>query len=127
MSLVRLSCRRYEPRGTSRALPWRIARRRSGSLTVAGLRGGLPWGWGGLAGPAFGVWRVHVDVCVVLGGLAWAGRCWVVPRLRGGWSWCVTGACGGGVLRWVFLWGALMVSWRSVDGLGGACVGYGAG
>ena len=32
--LVRLSCRRYQPRVVSRTLPWRGARRRSGSLTV---------------------------------------------------------------------------------------------
>ena len=39
--------------------------------------------------------------------------------MRGGWSWGVTGACGWGVLRWVFPWGALVVSWRPVDGDGG--------
>ena len=30
VSLVQSSCRRYQPRGVVRALPWRIARRRSG-------------------------------------------------------------------------------------------------
>ena len=40
VSLVEVSCRRYQPRGVSRALPWRIARRRSGSLMVSGVRGG---------------------------------------------------------------------------------------
>ena len=67
------------------------------------------------------VWRVHVDVCVVLGGLGWASRWQVVPWVRGGPPWGFTGACGGGVLRWVFFWGALVVSWRPVDG-DGVCV-----
>ena len=41
MSLVQLSCRRYQPGGVSRPLPWKVARRRSGSLMVAGVRGGF--------------------------------------------------------------------------------------
>ena len=40
VSLVQLYYRRYEPRGVSRALPWRVARRRPGSLMVSGVRGG---------------------------------------------------------------------------------------
>ena len=69
VSLVQLPCRRYQPRGVSRALPWRVPRRRSGSRMVVGLRrecsgsggawrGGLPrsgtstsmcgWPWAGL-------------------------------------------------------------------------------
>ena len=47
VSLVQLSCRRYQPRGVSRALPRRVARRTSGSLMVAGVRGGCP-GSGGV-------------------------------------------------------------------------------
>ena len=47
MSLVQLSCRRYQPRGVSKALPWRAARRRSGSRMVVGVRGGCP-GSGGI-------------------------------------------------------------------------------
>ena len=62
------------------------------------------WVWGGLAGWAVQVLRVHVDVWVVLGGLDWAGRRRVVPWVRGG-PWVVVGACGGGILRWVsFRW-----------------------
>ena len=37
VSLVQSSCRRYQPRGVVRALPWRVARRRSGSRMVAGV------------------------------------------------------------------------------------------
>ena len=113
VSLVQLSCRRYQPKGVSRALPWRVARRKSGSLMVAGVRGG-----GARSG---GVWRCRadVDVWVVLDRLGWAWWCRVVPWLRGGWSWGVFGACGGGVLRWVVFWGALVVFWRPVDGGGG--------
>ena len=40
VSLVQVSCRRYQPRGVFRALPWRVARRRSGSRMVVGVRGG---------------------------------------------------------------------------------------
>ena len=42
VSLVQLSCRRYQPRGVVGALPRRVARRRSGSRMVAGVRGGCP-------------------------------------------------------------------------------------
>ena len=50
VSLVQSSCRRYQPRGVVRALSWRVARRRSGSRTVAGVRGGWPGSGGdGLA------------------------------------------------------------------------------
>ena len=81
---------------------------------------GVPWVRGSWVGRAIEVRRVHVDVCVVLGGLGWAERCWVVPWVRG-WSWDVTGACGGGVVRRVVFWGALVVSWRPVGG-DGVCV-----
>ena len=51
VSLVQSSCRRYQPRGVARSLPWRVARRRSGSRMVAGVRGGcLGSGGGGLGG-----------------------------------------------------------------------------
>ena len=55
VSLVQLSCRRYQPRVVSRALPWWVARRRSESLMVAGVREGVPRVWGGLAGQALEV------------------------------------------------------------------------
>ena len=44
----------------------------------------------GVAGRAIKVGGIHVDVCMVLGGLGWAGRCRVVPWVRGGWYWDVT-------------------------------------
>ena len=47
VSLVQSSCRRYQPRGVVGALPWRVARRRSGSRMVAGVRGGCPGSEGG--------------------------------------------------------------------------------
>ena len=54
VSRVQISCRRYQPRGVSRALPLRAARRRSGSRMVVGVRAGRSgsggaW-WGGLSG-----------------------------------------------------------------------------
>ena len=50
VSLVQLSCRRYQPRGVLRALPWRIARRRSRSQKVVGVRGGCSGSGGGRLG-----------------------------------------------------------------------------
>ena len=50
MSLVQSSCRRYQPRGVLRALPWRVARRRLGSRMVVGVRGGCPGSGGGGVG-----------------------------------------------------------------------------
>ena len=47
VSLVQLSCRRYQRRGVSKALPSRAARRRVGSPMVVGVRGGAR-GLGGL-------------------------------------------------------------------------------
>ena len=85
---------------------------------VFGVWGGLPRVWGGLAGPAMEVRRVHVDVSVVLGGLGWGGRCRVVLWVRG-WPLGVTRARGGVVLRWVVFCGALVVSWTPADGDGG--------
>ena len=88
-----------------------------------GSKGGeVPWVLGGLAGRAIEVWRVHVDVWVVLGGLGWAGRCRVVPWVRGGWSWGVTGACGGGscgACSSGVLWWCLGGLWTH---MGGVCV-----
>ena len=61
LSLVQSSCRRYQPRGVVGALPWRVARRRSESRMVAGVRGGYP-GSRGWAGWVAGVLCVYVDV-----------------------------------------------------------------
>ena len=47
VSLVQSSCRRYQPRGVVGALSWRVARRRSGSRMLAGVRGGCPGSGGG--------------------------------------------------------------------------------
>ena len=56
VSLVQLSCRRYQPRGMLRALPWRVAQRRSASRMVVGVTGGCSGsrggGRGGCRGPA---------------------------------------------------------------------------
>ena len=110
MSLVHLSCRRYQPRGVLRALLWRVARRRSGSRMVVGVRGGcsgiLGGGWlGGLPGSCasasmYGWARVGL---ARLGGARW-------PRGRevgSGVPWVVVagGSCCGarrpsGVLWW---------------------------
>ena len=98
VSLVQLSCRRYQPRGVLRALPWRVARRRSGSRMVVGVRGGCSGSGGGRAGWVAGVLCVHVEVWVALVAVCWTGRCRVASWVRGG------------------LWGALVVSWRPVDG-----------
>ena len=48
VSLIQLSCSRYQPRRVFRALPWRVARRRSGSRMVVGVSGGVLWVQGGL-------------------------------------------------------------------------------
>ena len=78
------------------------------------------WVWGGLAGWAVEVLRVHVTVWEVLGGPGCAGLRRVAPWVRGG-PWGVVGACGGGVLRRVAFWGAPVVSSRPADGEGGGC------
>ena len=101
VSLVQSSCRWYQPRGVVAALPWRVARRRSGSRMVAGVRGGCPRSGGGWAGWVAGVLRLHVDVWLALVGLGRAGRCRVA-------SWVGDG-----------LRGAVVVSWRPADGNGG--------
>ena len=76
--------------------------------------------WGGLARWVVEVLRVRVVYEWFLGGLGWAGRCRVVPWVRGG-PWSVVGACGGRGLRWVAFCGAPVVSPRSVDGDRGVC------
>ena len=101
VSLVQSSCRRYQPRGVVRALPWKVARRRSGSRMVAGVWGGAPASGGGGAGWVSGVLRVYVDVWLALLGLGRAWRCQVA-------------SCVGDGLR-----GAVVVSWRPADGDGG--------
>ena len=113
VSLVQLSCRRYQARGVLRALPWRVARRRSGSRMVVDVRG--------------------VVLCVP-GGAGWSGcRCPAHPRRRigcPGWArlgWAVPGGlvgerralgCSDGVLeacRW--RWGGHVWSAEWVSGL----------
>ena len=100
VSLLQSSCRRYQPRGVVRALPWRVARRRSGLRMVAGVGGGAR-GPGGWAGWVAGVLDFYVDVWLALGGLDRAGRCRVASLVRDGLS------------------GAVVVSWRPADGDGG--------
>ena len=52
LSSVQLSCRRYQPSGVLRALPWRVARRRrlGSPMVVAVRRGCSGSGGGGLGG-----------------------------------------------------------------------------
>ena len=76
VSLVQSSCRRYQPTGLVRALPWRVARRRSGSRMVAGVEGGCAFGPGGWVGWVAGVLRVYVHVWLALVGLRPG---WAVP------------------------------------------------
>ena len=74
VSLVQLSCRRYQLRGVPRGLPWRVAVRRSWLLMVAGV-------WGGCPGSG-GVWW---------GGLLRSGA----PTSMCGWSWASLAGLGG--------------------------------
>ena len=90
VSLVQSSCRRYQPRGVVGALSWRVARRRSGSRMVAGVRGAAPGpggvGWMGCRGLArLRRWMV---------GPGWVRPDWAVP---GGFLGArrVSGRCGG--------------------------------
>ena len=91
VSLVQSSCRRYQPRGVVGALSWRVARRRSGSRMVAGVRGGCPGSGGGWAGWAAGV-VARLRRWMVSPGWAWPD--WAVP---GGFLVArrVSGRCGG--------------------------------
>ena len=131
VSLAQLSCRRYQPRGVCRALPWRVARRSSGSQMVVGVRrgfsgswgawrGGLPgscastsmygWPWAGLAG---------------LGGAGWPrGR---VVGTRVPWVLVVGKSCGwarrpSGVLWWCL--GGLQTKMGGVCGARGRLVDF---
>ena len=47
VSLVQYTCRRYQPRGVLRALPWRVAWRRLGSRMVVCVKGGCSGSGGG--------------------------------------------------------------------------------
>ena len=101
VSLVQSSCRRYQPRGVVGALPWRVARRRSGSWMVAGVRGGAlgPGGVGsmgcrGLACP-----------CQRMVGPGWARPGWAVPGGFLGERWA-SGRCGGVLEACGWRWGA---------------------
>ena len=78
VSLVQLSCRRYQPRGVLRALPWRVARRRSGLRIVVGVSGGCSGSGGG-----------------GLGGLL--GSCALLSKY--GWPWLGLAALGGAEWR----------------------------
>ena len=75
VSLLQLSYRWYQTRGVFRALPWVVARRRSGSRMVVGVRGGCSGSGGhggvGCRGPA------HPRRC--MGGPWWAWLGWAVP------------------------------------------------
>ena len=76
VSLVQLSCRRYQPRGVLRALPWRVARRRSGSRMVVGVRGGCSGSRGGGGGQLPGSCAstsTYGWPCLVSAGLSGAG------------------------------------------------------
>ena len=78
LSPVQLSCRRNQPGGVSKALPWRAARRRSGSRMVVGPRGGCS-GSGG-------AWRVGLlrsCASTPMYGWFWAG---LVVLGSAGWS-----------------------------------------
>ena len=120
--LVQLSCRRYQPRGVSRALPWRVAGRRSGSKMVVGVRGGCSgsggawrgglsrscastsmygWPWAGLVG---------------LGGARWPRGCEVGPGVS--WVLVAGGSRGGWPSR--VLWWRLGCLWTEIGGVCGA-------
>ena len=113
VSLVQLSCRRYQPRGVFRALPWRVAQRRSGLRMVVGVRGGcsgsggawsggLPgscastsmygWPWAGLAGLGGARWPRGREVG---SGVPWVlvagGSCGGACRPSGVLWWCLGG------------------------------------
>ena len=77
VSLVQSPCRRYQPRGVVGALSWRVARRRSGSRMVAGVRGGCPGsGGGGLDGLPGSCASTSMG-WLALAGLSRTGRCGV--------------------------------------------------
>ena len=122
VSLVLLSCRLYQRSGVSAALPWRVARRRSRSLMVAGVRGGCP-GSGGVwrggrsrsnAATSMCVWRWAG--LVGLGGVRWSrGREVAGPGVSG-----VVAAGGslGGCSSWM-VWRCLGGLWTEIEGVCG--------
>ena len=93
MSLVQSSCRRYQPR------------KAVGVADGGRCEGGVPRVRGGWTGWVARVLRVYVDVRLALVGLGRAGRCRVAPMVRDGPR------------------GAVVVSWRPVDGDGGRVQG----
>ena len=102
VSLVQSSCRRYQPRGVVGALPWRVARRMSGSRMVAGVRGGCPGFGGGLGW--MGCWGLAcLRRCMV--GPGWARPGWAVPGGFLGERWA-SGRCGGVLEACGWRWGA---------------------
>ena len=105
VSLVQSSCRRYQSRGVLRALPWRVARRRSGSRMMVGVRGGCPGsgvgGLGGLPGSC---------ASTLTYGLPWLGSAGL-----GGAGWLRGWRVGFGVLWWCL--GGL---WMEMGGVCGA-------
>ena len=101
VSLVQSSCRRYQPRGVVRALPWRVAGRRSRSRMVAGVRGGCHWSRGvGLNG-CWGRARLRRRMV----GPGWARPGWAVPGGFLGERWA-SGRCGGVLEDCGSRWGA---------------------
>ena len=68
-----LSCRRYQPRGVLRALPWRLAQRRSGSRMVVDVRGGCSGSGGGGLGGLPGSYASTLTYGWPLVGSAWLG------------------------------------------------------
>ena len=104
VSLVQSSCRRYQPRGVVGALSWRVARRRSGSRMVAGVRGGCPGsGGGGLDGLPGSCASTSMDGWPWLGSAGLGGAGWLLgcETGLGALWWCLGdlwmetgGACG---------------------------------
>ena len=103
VSLVQSSCRRYQTRGVVSTLPWRVARRRSGSRMVAGVRGGYPGsGGGGLDG--------LLGSCASTSTYGWPG---LGSAGLGGAGWLLGSEMGFRALWWCL--GGLQM------GMGGAC------
>ena len=104
VSLAQSSCRRYQPRGVVGALSWRVARRRSGSRMVAGVRGGCPGsGGGGLDGLPGSCVSTSMDGWPWLGSAGLGGAGWLLgcETGLGALWWCLGdlwmetgGACG---------------------------------
>ena len=130
VSLVLLSCRRYQPTGVLRALHWRVARRRSGSRMVVSVRGGGCSGsgraWrGGLLGSCTSR-SMYRWLWVGLAGLGGAGwpRGWEVGS---GVPWVLVagGSCDGACRSYGVLWwciGRLQMKMGGVCGARGGLV-----